>query len=207
MFYQFLLWQLFLMALFCAALRRFTSSKFFFLLSPGLFVCFIIIIIIIIYYSCMLVFHWRLSLSILAVFNNAVIWMVSTRPPTCKSSRPFNNPLVTVPKAPVTIGIIVTFMFHSFFNSLARLRYLSLFSHSFSFIQWSAGTAKSTILYTKCTQKVSRLNLYLPKHKWKIYSMSIQQPYSKEFFISGSTSLNSLLWTGTVIFQVLGVTF
>ena len=51
-----------------------------------------------------MVFHWRLSdskspkvsrtpLSILAVFNNAVVWMVYTRPPTSKSSRPFNNPL------------------------------------------------------------------------------------------------------------------
>ena len=28
-----------------------------------------------------------------------------------------------------------------FFNSLARSRYLSFFSHSFSFILWSAGTA------------------------------------------------------------------
>ena len=104
-----------------------------------------------------MVFHWKLSgskspqvsrafLSILAVFNNAVVWMVSTRPPTSKSSRPFNNPLVTVPKAPIPIGIIVTFMFHSFFNSLVRSRCLSLFSHSFSFILWSAGTAKSTIL-------------------------------------------------------------
>ena len=36
-------------------------------------------------------------------------------------------------------------MFHSFFNSLARSRYLFLFSPSFSFILWSAGTAKSTI--------------------------------------------------------------
>ena len=51
-----------------------------------------------------------------------------------------------VPKAPITIGTIVTFMFHSFFNSLARSRYLSFFSHSFNFILWSAGTAKSTIL-------------------------------------------------------------
>ena len=104
-----------------------------------------------------MVFHWRLSdskfpqvsttlLSILAVFNNAVVWMVSTRPPTSKSSRPFNNPLVTVSKAPITIGIITTFMFRSFFNSLARSRCLSLFSHSFRFILWSAGTIKSTIL-------------------------------------------------------------
>ena len=100
-----------------------------------------------------MVFHWSLSdtrspqvsrylLSILAVFNNAVVWMVSTRPPTSKSSRPLNNPLVTVPKAPITIGIIITSMFHSFFNSLVRSMYLSLFSHSFSFILWSTGTSR-----------------------------------------------------------------
>ena len=60
----------------------------------------------------------RTLLSILVVFNNAVVWMVSTRPPTSKSSSSFSNPLVTVPKAPITIGTIVTFMFHSFFKIL-----------------------------------------------------------------------------------------
>ena len=89
----------------------------------------------------------RTLLSILAVLNSAVVWMVSTRPPTSKSSSSLNNPLVTVPNAPITIGIIVTCMFHSFFNSLARSRYISFFSHSFSFILWSAGTAKSAILH------------------------------------------------------------
>ena len=89
----------------------------------------------------------RTRLSILAVLSNAVIWIVTTRPPTSKSSWPFNDPLVIVPKAPITIGTIVTFMFHSFFNSLARSRNLYFFSHSFSFIMWSAGTAKSTILH------------------------------------------------------------
>ncbi len=86
-----------------------------------------------------MVFHWRLSdskssqvsrtlLSIPAVFNNAVVWMVSTRPPTSKSSGPFNNPLVTVPKAPITIGIIVTFIFHSFFQFSSKVEVLiSLF--------------------------------------------------------------------------------
>ena len=104
-----------------------------------------------------MIFHWSLSdskfpqvsrtlLSILAVLSNVIIWIVSTRPLTSKSSRPFNNPLVIVPKAPITIGTIVTFLFHSFFNSLARSRYLSFFSPSFSFILWSAGTVKSTIL-------------------------------------------------------------
>ena len=104
-----------------------------------------------------MVFHWSLSdskspqvsrtlLSILVVLNNDVVWMVSTRPPTSSSSSPFSNPLVTIPNAPITIGVIVTCMFHSFFNSLAKSRYLSFFSHSFSFILWSARTAKSTIL-------------------------------------------------------------
>ena len=75
-------------------------------------------------------------LRILGVLSNAIIWIVS---------RPFNNALVIVPKAPITISTIVTFMFHSFFNSLARSRYLSFFSLSFSFFLWSAGTGKSTI--------------------------------------------------------------
>ena len=72
--------------------------------------------------------------------------MVSTLPPTSKSSSPFSNPFVIVPNTPITIGIIATFMFHSFFNSIARSRYLSFFSYSFIFILWSAGIAKSTIL-------------------------------------------------------------
>ena len=42
-------------------------------------------------------------LSILAVLNNAVVWMVSTRPPTSESSSPFSNPLVTVPNAPIQL--------------------------------------------------------------------------------------------------------
>ena len=44
-------------------------------------------------------------LSILAVLNNAVVWMISICPPTSKSSSAFNNPLVTVPKAPIKIGM------------------------------------------------------------------------------------------------------
>ena len=73
-----------------------------------------------------MVFYWRLSdskssevsrtfLSILTVLNNVIVWMVSTRPPTSKSSSPFSNPLFTVPKAPITIDRIVTCMFHRFF--------------------------------------------------------------------------------------------
>ena len=88
----------------------------------------------------------RILLSILADLKNAVVWMVSTRPVISKYSSPCTNPLVTVPRAPITIDIIVTFMFHSFFNSLARSSYLYLFSHPFNFTLWSTSTAKSTIL-------------------------------------------------------------
>ena len=48
----------------------------------------------------------KTRLRILAVLSNAVVWIVSTRPPTSKSSRPFNNPLVIVPQAPITIGTV-----------------------------------------------------------------------------------------------------
>ena len=85
----------------------------------------------------------RTLLRILANLNYAVVWMVSTRP---LISKPFINHLVTVSRTPITIGVTVTFMFHTFFNSLARLRYLSFFSLSFNFILWSARIAKSTIL-------------------------------------------------------------
>ena len=82
----------------------------------------------------------RTLLSIQAVLNNVIVWMVSILPLISKSSSPFNNPLVTVP---IMIGIIVTCIFHSFFNFRARSRYLSYFSLSFNFILWSAGTANN----------------------------------------------------------------
>ena len=126
--------------------------------SSSPFIIIIIIIIIIIYsFRGLMVFHWSLSdgkspqvsmtrLRIQAILSNVVIWIVSTCPPTSESLRLFNNPLAIVPKAPITIGTIVTFMFHSFFNSLARSRYLSFCSYSSRFILWSAGTTMPTIL-------------------------------------------------------------
>ena len=102
-----------------------------------------------------MVFHWRLSdrkspqafmtlLSILAVLNNALVWMVSTRPSISKVFSPYSSLLVTVPSSSITSGITVTFMFDScffFFISQARSWYLSLFLLSLIFTLWSAGTA------------------------------------------------------------------
>ena len=59
--------------------------------------------------------------------------MVSTRPPTSKSSSPFSNPLVTVPNAPITIGIIVTCMSHSFFQFPSKVEVLILLFTFFQF--------------------------------------------------------------------------
>ena len=53
--------------------------------------------------------------------------MVSTRLLLEKLSSPCTHPMVTVPRAPITICINVIFMFRSLFNSLARSRYLSYF--------------------------------------------------------------------------------
>ena len=79
-----------------------------------------------------MVFHWSLSdskspqvsrtrLRILAVLSKAVVWMVSTRPPTSKSSRPFNNPLVIVPKAPITISTIVTYYYYYYYRVIGQM--------------------------------------------------------------------------------------
>ena len=88
-----------------------------------------------------MVFHWSLSdskspqvsktrLRILAVLSNAVIWIVSTRLPTSKSSRPFNNPLVIVPNAPIIIVISLytcrTMKFAQFIEQTERCLFAKL---------------------------------------------------------------------------------
>ena len=59
--------------------------------------------------------------------------MVSTLPLTSKSSSPFINPLVTVSRAPITIGINVTFMFHSFFPFPSKVEVFILLFTFFQF--------------------------------------------------------------------------
>ena len=71
--------------------------------------------------------------SLFSDHSNAVVWMVSIRHLISKSSSSCTNPLVIVPRAPIIIGITVTFMLHRFFNSLAKSRYWSFFSLSFNF--------------------------------------------------------------------------
>ena len=93
-----------------------------------------------------MVSHWSLSdskspqffrtlLIFLADLNNAVVWMFSTHPLISKSFIPCINPLVTLGRAPITIDITVTFMFHSFFQFPSKvlvLIFLLAFFHFYS---------------------------------------------------------------------------
>ena len=101
-----------------------------------------------------MVFHWSLSDSkspgFFSVFWSFSImlsfWMVSTCPPTSKYSSLFNNPLVTAPKAPITIGIIVTFMYHNFFQFPCKVEVLILLFTFFQFYSMVSQDSNSTIL-------------------------------------------------------------
>ena len=127
-----------------------------------------------------MVFHWSLSdsksphvsrtlLRILVVLNNVVVWTVSTHPPTSKSSSPFSNPLVTVPNAPITIAITVTFMFHSVFQFHSKVKVFILL---FTFFQFYSVVSRDT----KVDNFPSSLFLLIYDYYYYYYSL--------EFFTS-----------------------
>ena len=69
--------------------------------------------------------------------------MVFSRPLISMSSNPFNNPLMTVPKAPITIGIIVTFMFHSkVHNFSSSLFFVYHYYYYYNIVKWCDGDLK-----------------------------------------------------------------
>ena len=84
-----------------------------------------------------MVSHWSLSeskspqvsltlLRILANLNIVIVWMFLNRPLISKTSSPFNNTSVTVPRASITIGINVIFMFPIFFPLPSKVQVLIL---------------------------------------------------------------------------------
>ena len=90
------------------------------------------------------VFHWsltdsmstqvsRIPLSILVDLNKAVVCIFSILPLIFNSCTLLSKTLRTVPSALIIISIIVTFMLCSFFYSLARSKYSSIFLLSFIF--------------------------------------------------------------------------
>ena len=112
--------------------------------------------------------------------------MFSTCPLISKSSDSFINPLGIVPSAPVIIGITVTSMFHSYFISLARFKYLPFFSHSLNFTLWSAGTAKSTIRQVLFFFLTITRSGHLAEIRWFIFILKSQRNLCVSFFWTDS---------------------
>ena len=124
-----------------------------------------------------MVFHWSLSdskspqlfrtlLHVLTDPNNAVVRMVSTGPLISKSSTPCTNPLMTVPSAPITIGITATVKFHSFFQFLSKVQVLiSLFA----FLQYYSMVCRDTKVHNS-TSCIFLLTITSSGHLAKIRS-------------------------------------
>ena len=70
---------------------------------------------------------YRTLFSILSDLNNAVVWMVSIRPPISNNFSSLFKFLKTVPSMLIRICITVNLTLHSFLSSLARSKHLSLF--------------------------------------------------------------------------------
>ena len=110
-------------------------------------------------------FYWSLidsksplfSMILVSILADAVVWMVLIRPLISKTSSEVTNPLVTVPRIPITIVITVTFMVNRFSFSLPGSWYLFSVSLSFNCTLWSAKTVKSTLL---CGQPEKQSPLY-----------------------------------------------
>ena len=101
----------------------------------------------------LMVFYWSLCdgkwphvprslLNNLADLNNAVVWMVSVRPPISSFSSFLTQLFENVSNAPITISINTTLIIHKLFSFL--FIYFFFFFHFYSII-WSEDTEKSTI--------------------------------------------------------------
>ena len=154
-----------------------------------------------------MVFHWSLSdskspqvswtrLSILAVLSSAVVWIVSTHPPTSKSSRPFNNPLVIVPNAPEIRWSVCMLKPHrslcvSFSRTSAGLCIYHLFVWSnWNFLHISQGitlpTQSCLALYSFCANLLHSLIIWL--------IVSSLSPHSLHLLFCCVLSILALIW-------------
>ena len=90
----------------------------------------------------------------LADLNYDVIWMISIPPLISYSSSLSSKLFGTVPRAPITISIIVTLMFHSFFFFSGKDLYLSIFLlfyfHSVVLCNGKIYLTISCLLFVKC---------------------------------------------------------
>ena len=113
--------------------------------------------------------------------------MVFARPPISNISRSFNKSLGIVSSAPITC-IAVTFLFHYIFSSLARSKYLSLFSFTLVFAPWLAEMVKSIsqqVLFFVCLLTIT-WSPFLPGIRWSVCIPKSQRILSVSFFRTDS---------------------
>ena len=113
----------------------------------------------------------RTFLSILVNLNSVVVWMVSTRPLISYSSSLFNNPSVTVSKAPNTIGIIVTFMFHDFFKFPSKVEVLILLFIFFQFYFVISRDSEIYILASSLFLSIFIRSGRLAEIRWSVFML------------------------------------
>ena len=140
----------------------------------------------------------RTLFSNLADPPNTVICMVSTRPLFYKSFSPCTNILVTVARAPITISIIVTFMFHSFFQFPSKVPVFILlftFFQSFNFTLWSAESLKSTIRQVLFFFVVDYYKVQgLAEMWWSVYISKSQRIVYVTLFRMRCTHTSGIVW-------------
>ena len=95
-------------------------------------------------------------------------------------------------------------MFNSFFNSLARSRYLSFFSHYFSFILWSAGTAKSTIWQILSVLLIIINSGLLAGIRWSVCMLKSQRSLCVAFSRTGAglCIYHLLVWSNLIFLHI-----
>ena len=122
-------------------------------------------------------FHWNLSdsmspqvsrtlLSILTLLKNVVVWMVSIRPPTLKSSSTFNNPLIPYQKHQsrlVTLSPSYSISFQ-FPSKIEVFLLIFKFFQFYSVVSWDSKIYKSSFLLLI----ILRSGL-LVKSKWSVF--------------------------------------
>ena len=104
---------------------------------------------------------------------------------------------------PIIISITLTFMFHSFFNSLSR--YLSVFSFSFNFTQWSARTAKFPIWQVLFFVLIITRSGRLAENRWSVCMSKSQRSLCDSFSRtdSGLYIYHLVIWPIIIIIIII----
>ena len=115
---------------------------------------------------------------------------------------------MTEQRAQIKIVIIVTFIFHCFFNSLARYRYLSFFSLSFSVNLWLTEIATSVFLliFTKSGHLVEiRRSVFISKSRSLSISFScvVHIPFLRKIKLKFLAQLPVDLLAYLVVFSLI----